>query len=143
MARVRLYLYRKAGREVWDAEMWLPDGRRRVWRTGISDRAKAEAAAQARLEEMLALASGAGEGVRTTCVCASDSDESRELPHPPPDEGALSVVQSLATSIARPSVSTRQPETQLAPPATPETTAPGLSERFDRWVFGDLKALFS
>jgi hypothetical protein len=81
--------------------------------------------------------------VRTACVCASDANESREIQHPPPDEGAPLVVQSLATSIARPSVSHRQPEAQLSPPATSPTTAPGLSERFDRWFFGDLKVLFS
>lgn len=52
MAEPRLYMYRKAGREVWDAEMWLPDGRRTTWRTGRADREDATHAARERLSSL-------------------------------------------------------------------------------------------
>ena len=55
MREPRLYLYRKAGRSVWDAELLLPDGRRRTWRTGTTDRSEAERLAQERLEETTAV----------------------------------------------------------------------------------------
>jgi hypothetical protein len=56
VSETRLYLYRKAGRDVWDAELWLPDGRRKVWRTGETNRDAAERSAHLRLA---ALAHGA------------------------------------------------------------------------------------
>jgi hypothetical protein len=96
VSETRLYLYRKAGREVWDAEMWLPDGCRRVWRTGIADRDAAEKAAGARLEALVASMTTA-------------------LPVAAASASAAGAAQALG---------------------------PTLSERFDRWFFGELASLW-
>jgi hypothetical protein len=48
----RVYVYRKSGRTVWDVEIWLPDGTRKTWRSGLEDR---EAARRAGLERAQAL----------------------------------------------------------------------------------------
>ena len=72
MSEPRLYLYRKAGREVWDAEMWLSDGRRRVWRTGIADRDEAEGAARARLEFLVASTAVDLPAADTSAIAADD-----------------------------------------------------------------------
>jgi len=133
-AEGRLYLYRKAGREVWDAEMWLPDGRRRVWRTGISERSQAEQAARARLKALLAQAQGAG--------VHAESAASGAAPRGTPGAASLDVTDVVVpASEAHPTASLQlaEPTPASAVPAPP----PAWSARFDRWFFGDLASLFS
>jgi hypothetical protein len=96
MIAPRVYMYRKAGREVWDAEMWLPDGRRRVWRTGIADRADAEQAARARLEALAAIQT-AEHGERE---CLADNAPTVSLGAGVPDAAILPAQQASAASAA-------------------------------------------
>jgi len=114
MREPRLYLYRKAGRTVWDAEMWLPDGRR-TWRTGIADRESAERAARARLE---ALTKSSGLSV---------SEESA-----PTAGHAPSTPTPLADSAG---------EGGAHPASELKGSESGL-QRLDDWFFAHLKKLF-
>ena len=157
MSEPRLYLYRKAGREVWDAEMWLPDGRRRVWRTGIADKGAAMAAARVRLEELAAVQTAAPiEG-----ECLEDERSRAVSPEASARDAALLSEQACARSCAAadaPASDGEHPHEQGASaeasaalasegPAgalqTPEKAREmgGLSQ-FDRWFFGDLASLW-
>ena len=154
----RLYLYRKAGREVWDAEMWLPDGCRRVWRTGISNKDAAMAAARARLE---ALAT-----VQTVAPPLGERLEDGSAPAMSPGasagDGTPSLAQAEAPASAamgaQPSAGDRptlaRADTDAGAALASETQAQGLQmparaqaagalARFDRWFFSDLWRLFS
>jgi hypothetical protein len=51
----RVYVYRKSGRTVWDVEIWLPDGKRKTWRSGLEDREAALRAGLERAQALLAL----------------------------------------------------------------------------------------
>jgi len=140
MSESRLYLYRKAGREVWDAEMWLPGGRRRVWRTGIADRDAAERAARERLEALVAATLAAvspAAGARATAT----------------DDGA-GVTAQVASAVEAPVDAETEPMTEMGTSASvaeqTEQTAPVVeaqargatwSERFDRWFFGEIASL--
>jgi hypothetical protein len=115
MREPRLYLYRKAGRSVWDAEMWLPDGRRTTWRTGLPDRDQAEHAARERLKRLI----GAWA--------------------PPRDAPAVEAAPAPRTDI-RPDGGA--PGSESAAPAGAET-AGGWLERLDAWFFADLEKLFA
>ena len=122
MSEPRLYLYRKAGREVWDAEMWLPDGRRRVWRTGIVDKVAAMAAAQVRLEALAAVQ--AVVPVDGECL----ADECSPVVSPEP------IAEVSATLASEEQAQTLQ---------TPENAKKmGALGRFDGWFFGDLASLW-
>jgi hypothetical protein len=141
MSEPRLYLYRKAGREVWDAEMWLPDGRRRVWRTGIADRDAAERAARARLEALVAStaatvspvvgasATTADDDVGVTAQVASAVEAAEDAGTEPMTESGISA------SVAK------QAE-QTAPVVEAQARGATWSERFDRWFFGELASLW-
>jgi hypothetical protein len=134
----RLYLYRKAGREVWDAEMWLPDGCRRVWRTGIADHDAAERAAQERLEALVAATTAAVSPAAGASATATD-------------DGA-GVTAQVASEAAAPVDAGTEPMTETRTSASvAEQAAPAVvvqahgatwSERFDRWFFGELATLF-
>jgi len=137
MSESRLYLYRKAGREVWDAEMWLPDGRRRVWRTGMVDRDEAEQAAKRRLEALLtdepavlaragaAKVSAGGSGNPTVVVA-----DARKMP--------FAAANTLPLISATTSAGQDAPS---APTHVAKAHTMGWTERFDRWFFGDLALL--
>ena len=133
MASPRLYLYRKAGRTVWDAEMWLSDGGRRVWRTGIEDRTTAESAARARLEALNLPAQPAIEGIaRASAQASSDA----QIP-----------VIARAEAFARARVEGMPSGSKEGMRTTPASTndqprAHGWSDRLDRWFFGDLASLW-
>jgi hypothetical protein len=138
LAEARLYLYRKAGREVWDAEMWLPDGRRRVWRTGIADRTQAEQAARARLEALLVPMMGGS-------MAAADASTSAA----PVGEGPKAQARRIEAEPAiveepPPPVDARPSESVgLAPaPSTASLGEPSWTERFDRWFFRELASLW-
>ena len=152
MSEPRLYLYRKAGREVWDAEMWLSDGRRRVWRTGIADRASAEEAARARLEALV----GEMNGAAAAASCSGNSHEPDSFmracvpePAPPP---APAEMKASADIPARAGKVTQAIE--AAEDASCELDVVSASEkpgrvfqtkaliRFDRWFFGELASLW-
>jgi hypothetical protein len=156
MIAPRVYMYRKAGREVWDAEMWLPDGRRRVWRTGIADRADAEQAARARLEALAAIQT-AEHGERE---CLADNAPTVSLGAGVPDAAILPAQQASAASAAmdaegsageRPPAQEACDEASLALASetwaqvvqTPQKARPmGAFSRFDRWFFRDLASLW-
>jgi hypothetical protein len=61
----RIYLSRKRGKEIYDAELWLDDGRRIAWRTGQLGRDAARAAARQHLLELLST-SASRNGALTT-----------------------------------------------------------------------------
>jgi hypothetical protein len=130
MPKARLYLYRKAGREIWDAEMWLPDGRRRVWRTGIVERDAAEGAARARLE---ALAASPAMGASAV------SDDVSGVP-----VQVVSAVTAPVEAATEPTMNAAE-SVDLAKQTTPageeQAVRATWSERFDRWFFGELAAL--
>jgi hypothetical protein len=115
MGEPRLYLYRKAGRSVWDAEMWLPDGRRTTWRTGLPDRDQAEHAAQERLKQLIG---------------ASVS---------PPAAPAADAARAFGTHVRSDS---GPPVSESATPAEAETAGDWL-ERLDAWFFADLEKVFA
>jgi hypothetical protein len=140
MSEPRLYLYRKAGREVWDAEMWLPDGCRRVWRTGIADRDVAEAAARARLESLV-VSTAAAPPVAGASATAADDD--------------VGVTAQVGSVVAAPVDAETQPMTEMGTSASvaeqTEQAAPVVeaqargatwTERFDRWFFCELASLW-
>jgi hypothetical protein len=118
MRKPRLYLYRKAGRTVWDAEIWLPDGRRTTWRTGCAERDHAERAARDRLATLVA---GSELGAMA-----------------PPAE----ISPSPTTAVpADPSRALGDPPAGGSSPTT-EMKAPDTSfQRLDNWFFSDLKDL--
>jgi hypothetical protein len=143
MSEPRLYLYRKAGREVWDAEMWLPGGRRRVWRTGIADHDAAERAAQERLEALVASTTAAVSPAAGASATAAD------------DHVGVMTAQ-VESAVITPVEAGTEPMTEAGTPASaPEQTeqaAPVVeahargatwSTRFDRWFFGELASLWS
>ncbi len=151
----RLYLYRKAGREVWDAEMWLPDGRRRVWRTGITVKGAAMEAARVRLEALAAaqtvapirsggLADGCAPAV-STCASAPDA---APLPEHVPAGGAMDApasaggrpLEQAAISEAGAALAPEEHSQALQTPS--EVREVGALSRFDRWFFGDLASLW-
>jgi len=153
----RLYLYRKAGREVWDAEMWLPDGRRRVWRTGIADKGAAMAAAQARLEALAAVqpvvhiegGCMADEGAPAVSADASarDAVSMREQAESP----SCAATDAPASADERPHAQVEGAETVAVLTSEKRTQAlqtagkaqiMGALGRFDRWFFGDLASLW-
>jgi len=109
VADSRLYLYRKAGRSVWDAEFHLPDGRRRTWRTGLTDRDQAEHAARERLERMTEVAAATDAQPKAAAV---------PIPPPAPSPGNA---DSAPTS-----------------PRLYAQDDPGRSQRLDRWFFREL-----
>jgi hypothetical protein len=120
MREPRLYLYRKAGRAVWDAEMWLPDGRRTTWRTGCAEWDHAERAARDRL---------------ATLVAGSESGAMA-----PPAE--ISSPPTPAVLADRPGDLGDQPAGSSSP--TTEMKAPDTwFQRLDNWFFSDLKDLLS
>ena len=51
----RVYVYRKSGRTIWDVEIWLPDGTRKTWRSGLEEREAALSAGLERARAMLVL----------------------------------------------------------------------------------------
>ena len=138
MSEPRLYLYRKTGREVWDAEMWLPDGCRRVWRTGITDRAEAENAARMRLGNLLAPALGASDA-RTGASSLSEADV-----HAVPS-GAPAVPIACAMPVVPPmgpdDLAARS-QSEVASAPSPARPSRGWGHRFDHWFFGDLASLW-
>ena len=141
MSEPRLYLYRKAGREVWDAEMWLSDGRRRVWRTGIADRAAAQVAAQRRLQGMLTQAlagdtptTSAGMGDHSLDLGAKPAIDARALSRPfvpPPAPTAPAPAVALPTARLASATKTSAP-----------VVASGWSDRLDHWFFRDFAPLW-
>ena len=113
----RVYVYRKSGRAVWDVEIWLPDGTRRTWRSGLEDR---EAALRAGLERAQALIA-------------------------PPDAGAsdsATVATEVPTATAEGDETHQISETPTEAPLpgqTPELPPfQNLLDRFDRWFWGQL-----
>jgi hypothetical protein len=131
----RLYLYRKAGREIWDAEMWLPDGQRRVWRTGITDRAEAETAARMRLENLSVPASAASASP-TVANLPSEAD----LQQPALPE-LTTVLATSRTPAARPTGPADLPPRSQPKVAGASPPAHGWADRFDHWFFGELASL--
>ena len=134
----RLHLYRKAGREVWDAEMWLPDGRRRVWRTGIADRHAAERAARERLEALVGSTTAAvppGAGASTT---AADDGAGVTAPAGSTVAAPLDVKTEPMTKV----VTSRSVAEQTAPVVVAQACGATWSERFDRWFLGELASLW-
>jgi hypothetical protein len=126
MREQRVYLYRKAGRHVWISELWLGDGRRKVWGTGQRDRVAAEAAAWQRLGELL------GPGEQPVMPLAAP----RPAPCPPDVPAPASAGAEAAAQEAPISL-------QGAGRATPaEGTHGGWLERFDAWFFRELKQVF-
>jgi hypothetical protein len=113
MSEPRLYLYRKAGRTIWDAEMWLPDGRRTTWRTGLTDRDAAERAARKRLEQTVGI-------VYAEAVELPADDRGGPVwPEDAPLPGKNSAGEPSPAPIG------------------------GWSARLDAWFFGDLRRLTS
>jgi hypothetical protein len=154
MAEPRLYLYRKAGREVWDAEMWLPDGRRRVWRTGMADRNAALAAAGARLEALAGVQSAApieagglggarapvasmGGSARMTTPLLEQAKAPANAPMCEPASAGERIPAEAASADAGRTLASEGRAQALQ---TPETARKmGTLERFDRWFFADLR----
>lgn len=131
----RLYLYRKAGRKVWDAEMWLPDGNRRVWRTGVCDREQARAAAQAKLQTLLN--SDARADVQTSVLAAQKrAPEVAQAPVTAENTGTKPFTDTTTADVV----------TLVEPVRTANSQASDASDeifrRFDRWFFGELSSLF-
>jgi hypothetical protein len=125
MREPRVYLYRKAGREIWDAELWLGDGRRKVWRTGECDRAAAEAAAWERLGEL----QGSVQPVMPSAA-----------PSAAPSRAGVPDAQFFGSEAASQEAPTSPPAPGLATP--PEVPHGGWLERFDAWFFAELKQVF-
>ena len=157
MSEPRLYLYRKAGREVWDAEMWLPDGRRRVWRTGIVDKDAAMAAAWVRLEALAGVQAAApNEGgcmgdEFTPEVSPDASAGDAALVHGQVEPPLCAAIHATASTAERPLMQVGGALTEAALPSeervqtlqTPEKAGEmGALGRFDRWFFGDLASLW-
>ena len=138
MSEPRLYLYRKTGREIWDAEMWFPDGQRRVWRTGIADRAEAEYAARMRLENLLASALGASDA-RTGASSPSEAD----VHAAPSDAPAAPIASAMpAAPPIGPAALAPRPQPEVASAPSLARYSRGWGERFDHWFFGELAALW-
>ena len=141
MSESRLYLYRKAGREVWDAEMWLPDGRRRVWRTGIADRDAAERAAQERLEALVASTTAAVSPAVVASTTAADDDVGVTAQVGSAVEAPVDAETEPITGTGTPASVAEQNE-QAAPVVAAQARGATWSERFDRWFFGELASLW-
>lgn len=157
MSELRLYLYRKAGREVWDAEMWLPDGRRRVWRTGIVDKSAAMVAARARLEALASLQTAASaKGERSVhgiaqALSTGASERDADLSPGQVAEPAIATMDAPACAGWRPfaqaasagAVGALASEGRsLALQTAEEARKKGALSRFDRCFFGDLASLW-
>jgi hypothetical protein len=140
MSELRLYLYRKAGREVWDAEMWLPDGRRRVWRTGIADRDEAQEAARARLESLVA-STAAAPPVAGASATAADDDVGGTAQIGNVVEAPVDAEAEPMTGTGTPASVAEQTE-QTAPVVEAQARGATWSERFDRWLFAELASLW-
>src|SRR5262245_2690745 len=96
--------------------MWLPDGRRKVWRTGESERGAAERAARTRLDGLLR------SPVEPTTAPSSGAPRSPIAPQPPHSAFVL-------------------PDEASEPPAS-TVVAPGhWLSRFEAWFFADLRRL--
>jgi hypothetical protein len=141
MSEPRLYLYRKAGREVWDAEMWLPDGRRRVWRTGTADRDAAERAAQERLEALVAATTAAVSPAVGASATTADDDVAVTAQVASAVEAAEDAGTEPMTETGT-SASVAEQTEQAAPLAVAQARGATWSERFDRWFFGELASLW-
>jgi len=137
----RLYLYRKAGREVWDAEMWLPDGRRRVWRTGIADRDAAKRAAQERLEALVASTTAAVSAV-VGASAAADDDSAGVAAQVGSVVGVPADAETEPMTEMGISASVAEQAAQTAPVVASHARGATWSERFDRWFFGELASLW-
>jgi hypothetical protein len=126
MGDPRVYLYRKAGRDVWVAELWLGDGRRKVWGTGHRDRAAAETAAWERLGELLG----------------------SEQPAMPPPAPSTAPHPADVPAAAFAGAEEASPEAPTSPGEPGGLNGPrggphgGWLERFDAWFFGELKQVF-
>jgi hypothetical protein len=153
----RLYLYRKAGREVWDAEMWLPDGRRRGWRTGITDKVAAMAAARERLEALAAVQTVAPiEGVCTADACAPvmspsaiarDAGVLAERAEAPLYTGGNAQASAgkhrlAQTTSSEAPVAMASEDRAQAIQMPEKAREPRALARFDRWFFSDFRTLW-
>ena len=123
MSKPRLYLYRKAGRSVWDAEMWLPDGRRTVWRTGQSERSAAEQAARMRLDGLLPPTAEATAAPSSATPVPTTSTE-------PPQSASV-----LMNEVSESTAPTAAPVSRAARQGT-------WLNRFDTWFFDELERFF-
>lgn len=130
MSERRVYLYRKAGREVWDAEMWLSDGRRRVWRTGIVGRDAAEDAAWARLKTLEQTPGAVGGNSTVQTGADGGGGDGAQAARP--------VRRDFVSEMAEPGRATEKRAAVVAADAP----AASWGERFDRWFFGELTSLF-
>jgi hypothetical protein len=157
MSEPRLYLYRKAGREVWDAEMWLSDGRRRVWRTGITDKIAAMAAARVRLEALADVQTVApieGGCMVDECAPAVSPEASArdtvlmheqvEAPSCAATDGPASAAEGLHAPAAgaKTGVVPATEERAQALQTPGKAQEMGSLGKFDRWFFGDLASLW-
>jgi hypothetical protein len=138
----RVYVYRKSGRTVWDVEIWLPDGKRKTWRSGLEDR---EAALHAGLERAQALLALPDAGAPDSAL----ADVEAPMPAVRPDVLASdsSPPQAVAMEAPKPTVQGCE-ERQIAgtpaevvpcgQTARPSRSSQNLLDRFDRWFWGQL-----
>jgi hypothetical protein len=122
--------------------MWLPDGRRRVWRTGIADRDAAERAAQERLETLVASTTAAvSPAVDASAAAADDRVGVTTAPLANAVEVAEDAGTEPMTESGR-SASVAEQAEQAAPVVGAQAGGATWSERFDRWFFGELASLW-
>lgn len=135
----RVYVYRKSGRTVWDVEIWLPDGTRKTWRSGLEDREAALTAGIQRAQAMLALprisppdSSAGGGEVQTT---REPTVQEQVIDSAPPPE-------MTAPETAVPVHQGRQSSKMKTPQALVERTEGSslhsLLDRLDRWFWSQL-----
>jgi hypothetical protein len=132
--RPRLYLYRKTSREVWDAEMWLSNGRRRVWRTGIVDKVAAMAAAQVRLEALAAVQ------IAAAVPLPEPADPRANAATDAPAGVCERLLEQTKSTAADLSPASEEQAQALQPPE--KAREKGALTRFDRWFFSDLASLW-
>jgi hypothetical protein len=138
----RVYVYRKSGRTVWDVEIWLPDGTRKTWRSGLEDREAALHAGRERAQALFALPEA-----RSPDSALCDF----EAPMPAVRVGGVASdsapLHAVDIEAPRPTVqgceegeitSTPTRVVLCGQTARPSRSCHNLLDRFDQWFWGQL-----
>lgn len=138
----RVYVYRKSGRTVWDVEIWLPDGKRKTWRSGLHDRESALRAGHERARAWLALPDAEVPGlVPVIPEAVSPTIPERCLVGDPTPFHTLPIEaprQMVRCCDLPPITSAPTRVVPGEPTARASLSLQGLLARFDRWFWGQL-----
>jgi hypothetical protein len=114
----RVYVYRKSGRTVWDVEIWLPDGTRKTWRSGLEDREAALSAGFDHAQALMTLPDAGGPDSPTVTTEAPMATALGDEDHQTLDTPRGAPVCGQATRSSR--------------------SFQNLLQRFDRWFWAQI-----